>query len=77
MWYGNGMGGWGLALMTVSNLLFWGLVIAGIIALVRYTRRGEQTGIPTGDGPRRSGCSPNGSPGARSTRKSTHGACTY
>ena len=42
MYWGNGMGGWGMALMTVSNLLFWGLVIAGVVALVRYTSRGPQ-----------------------------------
>ncbi len=39
MYWGNGMGAWGMVLMTVSTLLFWGLVIAGVVALVRYTRR--------------------------------------
>jgi putative membrane protein len=38
MFYGNGMSGWGMLLMTVSNLLFWALVIAGVVALVRYVR---------------------------------------
>jgi putative membrane protein len=42
MYYGSGMGGWGMVLMAVSNLVFWGLVIAGVVALVRYTRRGGQ-----------------------------------
>ena len=28
MYWGNGMGGWGYVLMTVSMLLFWGLLIA-------------------------------------------------
>ena len=46
MYWGNGMGGWGMVLMTVSSLLFWGLVIAGIVALVRYTGRGAQPGAP-------------------------------
>jgi putative membrane protein len=46
MYYGNGMGGWGMALMIVSSLLFWGLVIAGIVALVRNTGRGAQPGVP-------------------------------
>ena len=41
-WYGNGMGGWGYALMTVGTILFWGLVIAGVILLVRYLARGPQ-----------------------------------
>ena len=46
MYWGNGIGGWGMALMTVGTLLFWGLIIAGVVALVRYTRggAGEQDG---------------------------------
>ncbi|WP_307586990.1 SHOCT domain-containing protein [Nocardia arizonensis] len=36
MWYGPGMGGWGLGLMAVSMIVFWALVIAGIVLLVRY-----------------------------------------
>jgi putative membrane protein len=39
MYWGNGMGGWGTLLMTVSNLLFLGLLIVGAIALIRYTSR--------------------------------------
>jgi putative membrane protein len=42
MYWGNGMGGWGMLLMTVSGLLFWGLIIAGIVVLVRYLARGAQ-----------------------------------
>ena len=30
--------------MTVSGLLFWGLIIAGIVLLVRSTGRGGQPG---------------------------------
>jgi putative membrane protein len=41
-WYGNGMSGWGYALMTISMVLFWGAVIFGIVALVRYTGHGGQ-----------------------------------
>ena len=48
MYWGNGMGGWGMVLMTVSSLLFWGLVIAGIVALVRYAGR---SGQPATQGP--------------------------
>lgn len=48
MYWGNGMGGWGMVLMAVSSLLFWGLVIAGIVALVRYTSRSAHPGAPTG-----------------------------
>lgn len=35
-WYGNGMNGWGYGLMTISMLLFWALVITGIVVVVRY-----------------------------------------
>lgn len=42
-WYGNGMGGWGYALMTVSMILFWALVIAGVVALIRYLGRDART----------------------------------
>jgi putative membrane protein len=48
MYWGNGMGGWGMVLMTLSTLLFWGLVTAGIVALVRYTGRSGQANAPTG-----------------------------
>ncbi|MDQ2790907.1 MAG: hypothetical protein DLM60_04070 [Pseudonocardiales bacterium] len=40
-WYGHGMSGWGYALMTASMVLFWALVIFGVVALVRYLGRGE------------------------------------
>jgi len=43
-WYGSGMGGWGFVLMSVSTVLFWGLVVFGIVALIRYTGRGAQAG---------------------------------
>jgi putative membrane protein len=51
MYWGNGMGGWGMLLMTISSLLFWVLVVAGIVALVRYAGRGGLTGTPTGGRP--------------------------
>jgi putative membrane protein len=34
-WYGPGMGGWSLALMTVGMVLFWALIIFGLFAVVR------------------------------------------
>lgn len=44
MMYGNnGMGGWAMALMGVGNLLFWGLLIVGVVFLVRPAQRG---GLP-------------------------------
>jgi putative membrane protein len=42
--YGNGIGGWGYALMAIGMILFWGAVIYGIAALARHARR---------DGPQR------------------------
>ena len=51
MYWGNGMGGWGMVLMTVSGLLFWGLIIAGIVLLVRSTGRGGQPGVVAGQAP--------------------------
>ena len=47
--YGIGMGGWGYALMAIGTILFWGAVIYGIVALVRYARRDDpQRGEPAG-----------------------------
>ena len=48
MYWGNGMSGWGMALMTVSNLLFWGVLIAGVVVLVRYLSRAGQPDTLTG-----------------------------
>lgn len=39
-WYGHGMSGWGYAIGAISMVLFWGAVIFGIVALVRYLGRG-------------------------------------
>ena len=37
MYWGNsGMNGWGFALMSFSTVLFWILLIAGIVLLARY-----------------------------------------
>ena len=36
MYWGGGMGPWGYVLMTVSVVLFWALVIGGIVVLVRW-----------------------------------------
>jgi putative membrane protein len=51
MWYGDGMGGWGFALMIVSTVVFWGVLIAGGIALFRYLNR---TAVNVGSGETRS-----------------------
>ncbi|MEV4729959.1 MULTISPECIES: SHOCT domain-containing protein [Saccharopolyspora] len=40
MMFGDGgMGVWGFAFMTASTVLFWAVIILGIIALVRYLSR--------------------------------------
>jgi putative membrane protein len=41
MYYGD-MSGWGFALMGISAVVFWGLVIVGIVLLVRYFGRSRQ-----------------------------------
>ncbi len=41
-WYGPGMAGWGYALMTIGMVLFWALVIFGVVALVRSFTRVDQ-----------------------------------
>jgi len=48
MYYGD-MSGWGFALMGISAVVLWGLVIVGIVLLVRYFGRSGQppTAAPT------------------------------
>jgi putative membrane protein len=47
-WY-TGSAGWGYGLMIVSMVAFWGLVIAGIVLLLRGTGSDRaQTPIPAG-----------------------------
>jgi putative membrane protein len=41
-WYGNHMSGWGYAFMTITMVLIWGLIILGVIALLRYLARGDR-----------------------------------
>jgi putative membrane protein len=42
-WYGSPMGGWGAVFMTITTVLFWGLIILGVIALFRYLNRGDRS----------------------------------
>jgi putative membrane protein len=45
MYYGNGMSGWGYAFMGIGTVLFWVLVVFGVVALVRYlVRTGQYSG---------------------------------
>jgi putative membrane protein len=50
-WYGHGMGGWGLALMLIGNVLFWAVIIIGVIALIRYLARGDRAATAAGPCP--------------------------
>ena len=45
-YYGPGMGGWGIALMIVGNLVFWGLLIVGAVLVARYIRLGRMASSP-------------------------------
>jgi putative membrane protein len=38
-WNGNGMNGWGYAMMGVSNLVFWALLLAVGVMVFRYATR--------------------------------------
>jgi putative membrane protein len=46
MMYFGDMSGWGFALMGISAVVFWGLVIVGIVLLVRYFGRSGQPATP-------------------------------
>ena len=35
-WWGQYGSGWGFTLMSISMLLFWGLVILGVVVAVRH-----------------------------------------
>jgi putative membrane protein len=46
MYWGNGMTGWGFVLMSVSMVLFWVLVIGGIVLLARYVGADRRVPAP-------------------------------
>ena len=48
-WYGDSMSGWGYAGMGIGMVLFWALIIVGIVALVRYSSGNQQGGRPPSD----------------------------
>ena len=37
-WYGNGANGWGYGLMGLGMIVFWVLVIALVVSVVRHNR---------------------------------------
>ena len=44
-WYGDGGLGWGgWLVMSLSMLVFWGLLIWGVVTLVRWSARSSSTG---------------------------------
>ena len=43
-WYGHDMGWWGYAGMGIGMVLFWGALIVGIVALIRYTTASDRPG---------------------------------
>jgi putative membrane protein len=44
VWYGNNMKGWGYAGMGIAMVLFWALIIVGIVAMIRYGSGNQQGG---------------------------------
>ncbi len=44
-WYGNDINGWGYALMIISMVAFWGLVIYGVTMFLRSTGRDQSDGM--------------------------------
>lgn len=44
-WFGGDTNGWGYVPMAMSMLVFWGLVIAGVVLLVRYLGRSGQIDV--------------------------------
>ena len=51
MYWGYGMGAWPMAFMTLLNLLFWALVIVGVVMLVRHFDRRTPPHDAAGPGP--------------------------
>lgn len=45
-WYDHNMGWWGYAGMGIGMVLFWALIIVGIVGLVRFSAGGQQNGRP-------------------------------
>ncbi len=49
-WYDHDMGWWGYAGMGIGMVLFWALIIVGIVALVRFSSGApKDTRAPRGD----------------------------
>jgi putative membrane protein len=42
-WYDHDLNGWGYAWMSIGMVLFWGLLIAAFVILVRLATRPDQS----------------------------------
>lgn len=42
-WYGHDMGWWGYVGMGIGMVLFWALIVVGIIALIRFVTDSPQS----------------------------------
>src|SRR5687768_15338110 len=72
-WHGLGMTPWGYALTTVGMVLFWQLAVFGLILLIRWLGRPNQS---VAERPVLRSRLPSGSPATSSTNRSTDGAWT-
>ena len=52
-WYDHNMGWWGYASMGVGMVLFWALLILGIVALIRLSTRDENRRVSPPPSPER------------------------
>jgi putative membrane protein len=55
MMYWYGPNGWGIAAMALSMIVFWGLLITGVVLLVRWLSAERRPPVPAAraDDPRR------------------------
>ncbi|WP_227999647.1 SHOCT domain-containing protein [Nocardia australiensis] len=44
-WYDHDLNGWGYAWMTIGMVLFWGLLIAAVVILVRLATRPDRSPV--------------------------------
>jgi putative membrane protein len=49
MYYGPGMGGWGMALMIIFNMIVLGLLIFVSVLVARYVRPGRTNSTPAAE----------------------------
>lgn len=49
MWWNDGMGGGGWIVMALAMVIFWGLVVFGIVALFRRDSRDQDSRLQAGE----------------------------